>query len=225
MQKKRRLLKLIISAAFLVLAGTGCSTTTIPQYKGETSKQARTVEVQGLAIVVDPIVDKERADTYFKVDPPGRKIAIIYLQAENKSTNCTWLLTEESIHLVWGAKQQTTNACDFTNIKDGDYAAANSLAYSSLPFAFVPVTAPIAIALISASSHSLIDATIMQRNFVEKEWLNQTLSPGQKAQGFVYFNLEGQPDWAKSGSLRIDCLDTRSQQTSTLNIPFSNENK
>jgi hypothetical protein len=214
-----------IGIVLLALAGTGCKSLTIPKYTGEVSKQARMAEVQGLAIVVDPIVEKERADTYFKVDPIKREIAILYLQAENKSTNCTWLLTEENIHLVWGgAKQQETNACDFTNVKKSDYATANTLNYCSIPF-IITLNYEISVPLLLGSMHALSDATIVEQNFVDKEWCNQTLSPGQKAQGFVYFNLNGQPDWAKSGSLRIDSLDTRSRQTSTINIPFSHETR
>ncbi len=68
MQKKRNLLKLMAGAALLVLGVTGCGTLTIPQYTAGASQQARTVESQGLTVTVDPVCDRERADTYFKVN-------------------------------------------------------------------------------------------------------------------------------------------------------------
>jgi len=123
--QKRELLKLTISALFLVLAGAGCGTLTIPQYTAGPSTQAKTVESQGLKITVDPILDAERGNTYFKVDPANSRVDIIYLQAENASTNSTWLLNEANMHLVVTG-QADLNAQD-QDVK-GHYGTANGLA-------------------------------------------------------------------------------------------------
>jgi len=221
MQKKRKLLKLIISAAFLVLAGTGCGTLTIPQYTTGPSKQARTVESQGLTITAEPILDKERADTYFKVNPTYRGIGIIYLQAENKSADATWLLAEENMSLHVAATNCDMNAHN-QKVK-GDYSGAQAsfAAAIVMEIVFIPLAVPGIFMTMKAAS----DASVIEKNFVDKEWHNQTLSPGQSAQGFIYFNLDKQPKWANSAILRIDCPNITNQQTNTFTIPLTYETK
>ncbi len=210
-----------MSAVSLALAGTGCGTMTIPPYTAGPSKQAKTVESQGLTITAESIQDKERADTYFKVSPVYRGIGIIYLQAENKSTNATWLLNEENIHLIFTAKAGDLNAHD-QKVK-GDYSGAQASFATTIAMEliFIPLAVPGVFMTMKAAS----DASVIEKNFVDKEWHNQTLSPGQSAQGFVYYNLDKQPKWADSASLKIDCLNITSQQTNTFNIPMAYEKK
>jgi hypothetical protein len=219
--QKRKLLKLTISAVFLVLAGAGCSTLTIPQYTAKPSKQAKTMESQGLTITVDPISDAERGNTYFKVNPANSHVDIIYLQAVNNSTNATWLLSEVNMHLAVPG-QGDLNAQD-QDVK-GHYGTANGLAGAAAPLLLFPGPDLLALPLIFSSAKSGSDASIVQKNFVDKEWLNQTLSPGQRAQGFIYFNVkEHSPPTGTA--LRMDCFDVRNQQTNTFTFPLTYETK
>jgi hypothetical protein len=223
--KKRKLPKLIMSAALLAFAGAGCGTMkTIPQYTAGPSKQAKTVESQGLMITVDPVLDGERADTYFKVNPANKGVGIIYLQAENKSTDATWLLNEENIHLVVSGHADDMNGQD-QDVK-GDYGKANGLSAAALPFLLFPgVDLIVGVPLMLSGSKARSDASFVQKNFVDKEWHNQTLPSGQRAQGFIYFNLEKHSPWARSATLRMDCFDVRNQQTNTITLPLTYETK
>ena len=60
---------------------------------------------------------------------------------------------------------------------------------------------------------------------VDKEWRNQTLAPGQSAEGFLYFNVPKKTNWVASTALQINALNTRNQQTTTLLIPLTHEIK
>jgi hypothetical protein len=219
MQKKRILLTFSISVAFLALAGTGCSTVTIPLYTAGLSKEAKTVESQGLTIAVDPVLDSERADTYFKVNPAGKGIGIIYLQAENKSVNATWLLDEKNMHLTIAGQAGDMNAED--QYVKGDYGKA----YAYTAGAVICSGALLGAVFIVAANQATENASIIQKNFVDKEWHNQTLAPGQQVAGFIYFNLGKNSRWAGSSTLRIDCINLRNYQTNTITFPLTYETK
>jgi hypothetical protein len=79
--------------------------------------------------------------------------------------------------------------------------------------------------MVGIAGKLLSDATIMEKNMVDKEWRNQTLAPGQSAEGFLYFDVGKKTNWVSAADLRLDCLNTRNQQTSTLLVPLAYETK
>jgi hypothetical protein len=204
-----------VAAAAACLCGVGCGTMKIPQYIGGPGPGAQTREAQGLAVTADPFVDRERAETYFKVNPEGKGVGIVYLRAENRGTNAAWLVTEENMRLVDRTGGVGMNAQD-QGVK-GDYAAGNAVAMAGATLISLP--------LLFAGGKLTSDAMVVEKNFVDKEWRNQTLSPGQSAEGFIYFNFGQKTNWVDGTSLRIDSLNTRNQQTNTIILPLSYETK
>ena len=185
----------------------------IPKYAGGPAKHAQTQQVQGLVVSADPFTDEGRARTYFKVDPTGDGVEIVHLRAENHATNATWLLTEENMFLLDGSGAILMNAHD-QRVK-GNFAAADA----------VGVTGALLIspALLVAGGKLASDAMVVQKNFVDREWHNQTLSPGQSAQGFVYFNLGNKTNWNQAMSLRFDCVNINNQLTNVITLPLAYE--
>lgn len=222
---KTKIFNLLIQFAGVLVAvvGTGCGTLKIPQYTAGPSPQAKSSESQGLVIVVDPVLDSKRYDAYFKVDPNNRGLGIIFLRAENKSPNATWLLSEENMHLSVAAHEGDINAQD--QEVEGDYRKGEALLVVAMPFLAVPGIDIIAIPFMLSGSKAISDESFIQKNFVDKEWHSQTLSPGQQAEGFIYFNLERQSQWARSAVLKLDCVEVHSQQTNTITIPLTYETK
>ena len=211
--KPRQLIPSLTALALAILA-TGCGTMKIPPYTGGASAAALTRDSQGLAIAAEPWTDRKQVNTYFKADTEDRGLGIIYVRAENKSTDANWLLTEESVRLVntvWAGG----------NVRDqrieGEYGGASAVGYTG-----AVLVSPI---MIGIAGKLLSDATIMERNMVDKEWRNQTLAPGQSAEGFLYFNVPKKTNWVASTALQINALNTRNQQTTTLLIPLTHEIK
>ena len=212
---KRTHLISILTAPVLAWAIVGCGTMTIPQYSGGPTTGSPVRESQGLAVTAEPWTDRERLETYFKTDPRDLSTAVICLRAENRSTDAAWLVSEENIHLVDASGGSGADARN-QNVK-GDYGAANAVGLTGAAIVSLP--------MIFASAKLTSDAMVRQKNFVDREWRNQTLSPGQCAEGFVYFNVGKNTNWAGATSLRLDCLNTRNQQTTTLIVPLVYENK
>jgi hypothetical protein len=214
----KRMTRPLMLGAFCLLSmmmGAGCGTMSIPPYAGGPAKYAQTRESQGLQVTADPFLDKERADTYFQIDPANRGVAIIFLRAENHSTNATWLLNEENMRLLDAAGNASMNAHD-RGVK-GDYGAANAVGWAGAAIGSFP--------MLFASGKLTSDAMVREKNFVDKEWHNQTLSPGQSAQGFIYFSSGTKTNWSNTKALRIDSLDTCSQQTNIIILPIAYEKK
>src|ERR1044071_2157965 len=156
---KTKTSRLLTSLAAMVacLLGAGCGTLKIPQYPGGTTSQGLTHEAQGLVLIADPFSDRKRAETYFKVNPEGKGLAIIYLRAENRSQDATWLVNEENMCLVDGSGTALMNAHD-QRVRS-DMAAANAVGMAGAVVLSLP--------MIFASSKLTSDAMMIEKNFVD----------------------------------------------------------
>ena len=204
-----------LAAVVACLFSAGCGTMKIPAYPGGPAVHGQTREAQGLALVADPFADKQRTETYFKFNAEGKGIAIVHLRAENHSPDSAWLLNEENMHLIDQAGVLGMNAHD-QGVKS-DYGAANAVGMTGAVLLSLP--------MMIAGNKLIADAMVVEKNFVDKEWHNQTLSPGQSAEGFIYFNFGKKTNWLDGASLRVDCLNTRNQQTNTIILPLAYETK
>lgn len=197
-----------LAAASLALAG--CSTISIPPYSGEVSAAAQTRESQGLVVTADPLTDDARAREFFREDLKGIGAAVVYLKAENRSPDAAWLLRLEDMHLADASGAGGPDG--HGEAIEGDFAAANAVGTAGAVLISFP--------MMFASAKLTSDALVKQKNYIDKEWRNQTLSPGQSAEGFVYFHVPPDDAWSTARSLRLDCLNVRNQQTLTLVVPL-----
>jgi hypothetical protein len=207
---------ILYTAACVLLLGTvGCGTMKIPAYSGTPSASAQTREVQGLKVTVDPFTDRERAGTYFKVNPTGRRVYIAHVRAENAGSDTAWLLCEERMVLrgSWPGQELSAHG---QNV-EANLAAANAVGMAGAVALSIP--------MIFAGGKLTSDAMVVAKNFVDKEWRNQTLSPGQSAQGFVYFMLPEKKTINDVTALEMMLLNVRNQQTSTVSFSLNHETK
>jgi hypothetical protein len=204
----------------LLLTVTGCKTISIPPYADAPASHAQTRDSQGLVLTSDPFTEKDRAETYFKIDPAAKGIAIIHLRAENHSPDATWLLTEENMLLTYAAGGGSTNGP--VQGATSDYTSSVAAGGVAAFFALGPN--PLVLPAVAVSKKLRSDAAVIEKNFIDKGWRNQTLSPGQSAEGFIYFSL-GKTNSIQGTSLRLDCLNTRNQQTNSIFLPVGYEAK
>ena len=195
----------------LVLPLVACSAIKIPPYSGEISPGARKVEKQGLHLTADPIVDEARSKTYFRTELADRKIAAIYLKAENHSTDATWLLRLQSMTLTDEKGSPGPNA--YGKALRSDYGAANAAGMAGAALISLP--------MIFVSGKLTADAMAKEKNFIDKEGRNQSLSPGKAADGFIYFQLEPNEPWPTGRWLSLECLNLRNQQAVQVQVPLT----
>jgi hypothetical protein len=199
----------------LALACAGCGTLKMPRYKGGPSAHAITREAEGLKITVDPFTDKARAGKYFKASPAERKVTILHLRAQNQSADAAWLLATPHFVLRDAPTGLALNA-EGQTVK-GDFGAANAVGFAGGALVSFP--------LLIAAMKMAADAMVVEKTYVDNLWRNRTLSPGQSAAGFVYFVHPSKTNFAREASLRLECLDVRSQKAVNLEFPIAYERK
>ena len=68
----------------------------------------------------------------------------------------------------------------------------------------------------------IAQATEVEHNYLAKEFQIETLAPGEKTEGFVYFQLPPNKEaWPKQWTLHVESLNVKSKEIISLAIPFS----
>lgn len=173
---KTRLCLLLISAILLA----GCEATKIPAYTAPANAGSSVLTAQngGLALSVDPFLDAGRCNTYFKVNAPKQGLVIVHLRVENRSSSSTFLVRKSDFRLSMagdGERSAADASVDHSS-SAGDALALTGAALGSLPLLFI-------------GGQLAADAEAVRQNFVTKEFLDTSLSPGRTAEGFIYYQL------------------------------------
>lgn len=199
----------------LVAFFAGCTTEKIKDYQPTSSGASeRTVQQSGLEAALDPFVEKSRTEQYFDIDAVGKGIAILHVRVTNKSADQTFLVKKESFHLL--RKEAGELKGNGKQIKTST-GAANALAWGGLV-----VYGALTPAAILTSMGMVSRATEVQRNFTAKELGDQTLSPRESMEGFVYFTpVQKREDWSRVTVVKIIAADIKTQQPVELTVPLS----
>ena len=205
---------IVITLASLPLFLAGCTTAKIADYQpASAATTERAVQQSGVEVALDPFVEKARTEKYFDMDAVAEGIAILHVRVANKTADQTFLVLKKNVRLIpIGAGTAMTG--DGKQIERSKTGAETTGIIGG-----VAGSAP----LILVSAAMLSKSTETQRNFVGKEMPDQTLSPGESMEGFVYFTpVKKGEDWSRATTAQVDLVDTKSHQTTELTIPFSN---
>jgi hypothetical protein len=200
---------IIISvSASLSLFIAGCGTTTITDYKpAAPAASEKTAQQSGVEVAVDPFVDNGRTETYFDLDALANGIAILHVRVLNQSAGQTFLVEKENFKLITDGTG--------TGLSGNGQKIEQPKLGGEILTGMGGVTALAGLAMLSR-------ATEIQRNLIAKELPDQTLSPGQSMEGFIYFTpVEKGKDWSHTATLKVGMTETKSHQVIELSIPFS----
>ena len=202
---------LIIGCGVMLLIITGCATERISDYQPPSpSNSERIVQMSGLEVAVDPFVEKQRTEEYFDMNAVGNCIAILHVRVFNHTSDKTFLVEKKDFTLHKSGS--TGGAVDSGNSYERSKAGDSVALIGAVGGSFVG-------AMIGASMVS--HASEVERNFVSKEMDDQTLSPGQSMEGFIYFSpVKKGEDWTHATIVNVNLTDTRTQQKTELNIPL-----
>ena len=202
----------------LALAAAGCGTMDVSRVSAPppVSAKAQTGERDGLKVTVDPFMSKEafKEETfkaYFGNGKPPPEMLVLHLKAENTSDHAAWILQKENLQLFAGdAGSGSMAGPNVTGQRISGEVVADIGGFL------------MASPLLIIGNLIATDATVVEHNFMSREWLDTTLYPGKSREGFVFFKLTGnQPD--NRYSLSLKALDAGTQQTTTFTVPFAYE--
>ena len=204
-----------VFASLLILLA-GCTTPPITEYQPAVPPRSeRTIQQSGVEVALDPFVESARTKQYFDIDAIADGIGILHARVANKTADQTFLVEKKHFQLLAsGAAGGWTG--------DGKKLERDQSAGTATEWAGAVTGGLGGAGLMLAGLALTSKATEIQRNFTSKEMGDQTLSPGQSMQGFVYFApvAKGQ-DWTRTAVVKIDLTETKTQQTITLQIPLS----
>lgn len=212
-------------AIFVAAAFTICGSGTpdhLPEYSAAAREGSlgggtgKTAESETVLLSLEPFADKARCETYFALDAPAAGIAILHVRLENRSPSVTWLLRKSQCRLLLsGSDASLSSASTPQSTGSGEALAITGAALMGLG------STPL---LMGLGSHQIKHATTVQRNFTEKELPDKTLSPGQVAEGFVYYQMPAK-NASFHGTFQVSLVNTRSQENNSLHIPVDYELK
>jgi hypothetical protein len=202
---------IVIASVCLPIVLTGCATERIADYAPPTATHEYIAQQSGVEVAVDPFVEPVRTEEYFGMNAVANGIAILHVRVVNKTADQTFLIEKKDFQLLSGDPGDLRAVgSEFEHAEKAGGALEASGFVSLNPLLMLPGAA-----IVSRSSE-------IQRNFTGKEMGDQTLSPGQSMEGFIYFKLAKKgEDWTRAASVGITLTETKTQQPIQLNVPLS----
>ena len=173
----------------LVFLGPGCSTMKMtPLTTGRADSYAQHEQKNGVVVGIRPMTGKREIKDMFKVNLLDKGVLPILVVAENQSASASFIIAKDKVSILNEAtgttsssqrKKVTSGSGEALAITGGILVATGSL-----------VAAP----LLFTGMQKASNATVIEFNLADKEFYSWTLGPGEKAQGFVYFQFpKGSP--------------------------------
>jgi hypothetical protein len=135
------------------------------------------MEKEGLVIGIHPITQKAEITQNFNINLLDEGLLPILVVAENRNLSSSFIIAKEKV-FVLNESTGTTNASRSEQVATGKASAGGVLE-------IVGAGGLLGLAGVKMAS----DATVIQFNLGDKEFYSRTLGPGEKAQGFLYFQF------------------------------------
>ena len=206
-------LSVVLLALLITICGCGTPSpsvkTIIPT--GSIMLTGTRQEKDGFAIAVVPVTNKEETIKYFGLDALKAGILILRMEATNQNPNTTLLLHKDNIKLLLGSDGE----------KRRDLAQGATVSSESIE-AMAITGVLISPALLMVAAHQAANQSVVRHSLAANELPNQTLSIGQKAQGFLYYQLPKGKQF-NGGTLEVSVTSTESHQTIKISVNINHE--
>ena len=197
----------------IVLAGClcqACSTISIPEYTSQApSAFAQKSEVMGVHVTADPFFNRAAAGKYFRINPYTSGVAIVHLHFHNTTPNQTFLIRKSNMRFV--------RATDDSGLLNTDVSRSSAVGEAVM----LTGAAVLSLPLLFAGAKAISDKSAIEHNFTSQEFGDRTISPGQTAEGFVYYKLNGREHWGNGAHLEVKLLDTKTESPLSLSLQFN----
>jgi len=177
-------IKTLILLAFSSLMLAGCSTMKMaPLTTGSAGSYTQHEQTNGVVVGIRPMTDKQEIMDTFKINLLEKGLLPILVVVENQSASDSFIIAKDKVYVLNEAtgttsssqrKKVTSGGGEALAITGGILVATGSL-----------VAAP----LLFTGMQKASNASVIEFNLADKEFYSWTLGPGEKAQGFVYFQF------------------------------------
>ena len=201
----------------LIVLGAGCqSNPPLESPSTITSSTFQTAQASGIEVGLDPFFDRRRTLRVFGVDSSQAGIGIVFARVSNHTLNQTFLVEKKGFHLfIPNLADKSLQNHDSL----GQLVAAASISTMMDKLMIVFIQGPVGLAI--AEENDRVHATEVTQKFVSKEMQDQTLSPGESVEGFVYFPLDAKSNWFHGSSMKITMAEIKSHEILSMTLPLS----
>lgn len=209
---KLRFREMLICVLSSVLVCNGCATMHLPEHEAQSFDHYKHAQAKSeLAVAIQPLTDKKDIKEYFGTNLMSMNVLPIFITAENRNSSSSFILSKDRFSL--GAAQSAHN--NLAQAGSGRESAGQSVALVGAALISLP--------MLFAGMKMLSDSTVIQHNLKVEELQTNTLSPGEKVQGFAYFQLPDEKTRPNQWNLHLEALDTRSKKTEGFDFTFTLE--
>ena len=187
-----------------------------PLTTGNAASYTQHEQKNGVAVGIHPITDKGEIKDMFKVNLLDKGLLPILVVAENQSASASFIIAKEKI-VVLSETTGTTNTSQRKEVTSGTAGTAVGIAGAVLVGAGSLAAAPLLFAGLKMASN----ATVIQHNLADKEFYSRTLGPGEKAQGFVYFQFPKESPPSGNYHVVAEVKNSATGEATTFDFPVN----
>ena len=210
-----RLLKLMAGTVLLGTLFTGCSTMKVtPLTTGSADSYTQHEQQNGVVVGIRPMTDKGEIKDIFKVNLLNKGLLPILVVVENKSAAASFIVAKEKIAVLCDATGASSTS-QRKAVKSGTAGTVVGITGAVLLGAGSVAGAPFAIVGMKMASN----ATVVQHNLADKEFYSRTLGPGEKAQGFVYFQYPKESPPAGNYHIMVELKNSATGEAVAFDFP------
>lgn len=183
-ERIRLFFRRIAHLVMLLIGCHGCVALELPRYQPPPVAMSPNTQIQdGLAVAVHPILDEGESRKYFGMSLAARNILAVFVVGENRDPSASFILFKEAVSLSATVPSSRPSQEGIKSEAPGEALALTGAALALTgPILLAPLALSVAIQMLS-------DASVINHNFRSQEFQTKTLSPGQTATGFIYFQL------------------------------------
>jgi len=171
-------------AVVLLLLGSGCSTMKVtPLTARAADSYMQHEQKNGVAVAIRPMTDKREIEDMFKVSLLDKGLLPILVVVENQSTAASYIVAKDKLTVL----NEATGATSSSQRKQVTSGAGAAMRDTGA--VLVAVGSLAAAPLLFTGMQKASNASVIEYNLADKEFYSWTLGPGEKAQGFVYFQF------------------------------------
>jgi len=195
---------------------TGCSTMKVtPLTASQADSYPKHQEVNGIVVGIQPMTDAKEIKDTFKVNLLDKGVLPVLVVVENKRPDTSITIVKDKVCL----RDQAAGTSSLPERKKVTSDTGKGLAAAGAVLVACCVIPAIPVLFEGMQMNS--NASIIEFNLGDEEFYTHTLGPGEKAQGFVYFQLVGGTSTSGNYHLIAEVNDPASHEATTFDFPMT----
>ncbi len=206
----------------LLVLGSGCSTMKEPPLTtGSADSYTQHEQTNGMVVGIRPMTDKREIEDMFKVNLLDKGLLPILVVAENQSPAASFIIAKDKLFVL----NEGTGTASSSRRKKVTSGAGDALegtgavmvASGGLALPLLVIGAP----LLFTGEQKASNASVIEFNLADKEFYSRTLGPGEKAQGFVYFQFPKKSPPSVNYHLVAEVKNPATGEATTFDLPLN----